>query len=96
MKEVYRQRLHRRLSIRPNEPADRGWPFTIQENMTQSFDSRDPQPKASPTDTDTPLDPKDLADLANQQTQDEYRRAYLQQLRRRACPGCGDDGSIPG
>lgn len=31
-------------------------------------------------------------DLAKQE---EYRRAYLEQLRRQSCPGCGDDGSIP-
>jgi len=31
-------------------------------------------------------------DLAKQE---EYRLAYLEQLRRRSCPGCGDDGSIP-
>ncbi len=31
--------------------------------------------------------------LAKQQ--EEYRMAYLEQLRRRSCPGCGDDGSIP-
>ncbi len=64
--------------------------------MTQSFDSREPQPKPPPTDADAPLDSKDLAHLADPQTQEEYRRAYLEQLRRRACPGCGDDGSIPG
>lgn len=27
--------------------------------------------------------------------QEEYRQAYLEPLRRRSCPGCGDDGSIP-
>ena len=31
-------------------------------------------------------------DLAKQE---EYRLAYLEQLRRRSCPGSGDDGSIP-
>lgn len=27
--------------------------------------------------------------------QEEYRRAYLEQLRRMSCPGCGDDGIVP-
>ncbi len=31
--------------------------------------------------------------LANQQEQ--YRQAYLKQLRRMSCPGCGDDGVLP-
>ena len=63
--------------------------------MTQSFDSRDPQPKPQ-ADADVPLDSKDLADLADPKTQEEYRQAFLEQLRRRACPGCGDDGTVPG
>lgn len=31
--------------------------------------------------------------LATQQ--EEYRKAYLEQLRRQSCPGCGDDGIVP-
>ena len=38
---------------------------------------------------DLKLSDEDLA------KQEEYRLAYLEQLRRRSCPGCGDDGSIP-
>ncbi len=30
-------------------------------------------------------------DLNAEQLQAEYRRAYLEQLRRQACPGCGED-----
>jgi hypothetical protein len=31
-------------------------------------------------------------DLADPAKQADYLRAYAQQLGRRACPGCGDDG----
>ncbi|MEZ6070930.1 MAG: hypothetical protein R3C10_11810 [Pirellulales bacterium] len=31
-----------------------------------------------------------LADLADPDKQAEYLRAYLEQLARQACPGCGD------
>ena len=41
----------------------------------------------------TPDQPLSEEQLAKQQ--EEYRIAYLEQLRRRSCPGCGDDGSIP-
>lgn len=36
------------------------------------------------------------ADLtqADAKQQEEYRKAYNQQQRRRNCPGCGDDGMI--
>ena len=27
----------------------------------------------------------------NDATQEEYRKAYLEQLRRMSCPGCGED-----
>lgn len=27
--------------------------------------------------------------------QEQYRKAYIEQLRRMSCPGCGDDGDIP-
>lgn len=35
-----------------------------------------------------------MADLADLEKQAEYRREYLTQLRRRACPGCGETDSI--
>jgi len=41
-----------------------------------------------------PLAPEQLADLWSPEKQQEYRRAYLRQQARRACPGCGDDGSL--
>lgn len=43
----------------------------------------------------SPLTERELLDLADDSTQNKYRAAYLEQLRRRACPGCGD-GEILG
>jgi hypothetical protein len=34
-------------------------------------------------------------DLKNEALQAEYRKAYLEQLRRMSCPGCGEDPTIP-
>jgi hypothetical protein len=64
--------------------------------MTQSFNSRDPQPKLPATDANASLDSEKLVYLADPETQEEYRKAFLDQLRLRICPGCGDDGTIPG
>ncbi len=36
------------------------------------------------------LDLAELAQLADPEKQAEYRREYLAQLKRRACPGCGE------
>ena len=38
------------------------------------------------------LTDKQKSDLADEQTQEAYRRAYLAQLRARECPGCGESG----
>ena len=63
--------------------------------MTHNVD-----PAKLPTNTketangDLSADPKELSDLVNPATQDEYRHAYFEQLRRRACPGCGE-GELP-
>lgn len=35
--------------------------------------------------------PSELQQLVDPAKQDEYRAAYLAQLRQRACPGCGED-----
>lgn len=35
-----------------------------------------------------------LAELSDQDKQAEYRREYLAQLQRRACPGCGETDSM--
>ena len=36
------------------------------------------------------LTPDELAQLADAAKQEDFRREYLAQLRRRACPGCGE------
>jgi hypothetical protein len=36
------------------------------------------------------LSPAEQEQLSDAATQEEYRREYLAQLRRRACPGCGE------
>ncbi len=36
-----------------------------------------------------------LTDEALAKQQEQYRQAYLEQLRRMSCPGCGDDGMLP-
>lgn len=40
------------------------------------------------------LTTEQLADLQSPATQQAYRRAYLEQLRRQSCPGCGDEGPL--
>jgi hypothetical protein len=40
------------------------------------------------------LTQEQLADLANPDRQRELRAAYLLQLKRLACPGCGEDDFI--
>ena len=63
--------------------------------------SPDPQNQvSSPSAESTELSASDIPDqqLSDEQLakqQEEYRIAYLEQLRRRSCPGCGDDESIP-
>jgi hypothetical protein len=63
--------------------------------------SPDPQgqassPSAESTDSlDTNVPDQMLSEEQLAKQQDEYRQAYLEQLRRRSCPGCGDDGSLP-
>ena len=37
------------------------------------------------------LPSESLAQLTDAETQARYREEYLAQLRRRACPGCGED-----
>ena len=36
------------------------------------------------------LSPAQEQQLSDEQLQEQYRQAYLEQLRRRSCPGCGD------
>lgn len=39
--------------------------------------------------------PEQLANVSTDAQQAEYRRAYLEQLRRMSCPGCGEDPTLP-
>jgi hypothetical protein len=57
-------------------------------NNDQSIDS--PNPKTSSAD-----DSLTLSDTALAAQQEQYRKAYIEQLRRMSCPGCGDDGVLP-
>jgi hypothetical protein len=52
-------------------------------------------PIGSPEDLDhsgesATASPAELEQLKDPAKQDEYRAAYLAQLRQRACPGCGE------
>ncbi len=66
--------------------------------MTDPYQSKDTdnQPVQN-----LPMDPTtEPADGLEQLTTDElqqaeYRRAYLEQLRRMSCPGCGEDPTLP-
>lgn len=43
------------------------------------------------TTSELALSAKDEAILADPETQDEYRRLFNEELRRRSCPGCGEE-----
>jgi hypothetical protein len=51
--------------------------------------------KAEPKSTQANETPEQLADVSTDAQQAEYRRAYLEQLRRMSCPGCGEDPTLP-
>ncbi len=36
------------------------------------------------------LTPKQTQQLSDEELQEQYRQAYLEQIRRQSCPGCGD------
>ncbi|XZE20305.1 hypothetical protein SH449x_000172 [Pirellulaceae bacterium SH449] len=49
-----------------------------------------------PCEQDSPVGQSPtLSDEALAQQQEQYRRAYIEQLRRMSCPGCGDEGDLP-
>lgn len=50
--------------------------------------NRDATGEPPPSTTDLPSDATQLADA---ELQEKYRREYLIQQRRLACPGCGED-----
>ena len=61
--------------------------------MTPEKEQRESTSQNAPSDlTSEELTDKQKSDLANEDTQEAYRRAYLAQLRARDCPGCGEGG----
>ena len=55
---------------------------------------KDAPSEPSTSDETVSLTNEQLAELNDQEKQAEYRREYLAQLRRRACPGCGETDSV--
>lgn len=57
-----------------------------------------PEPTSSTPDKIQPDSDQQISTThlqpADSDVQEEYRREYLAQLRRRACPGCGDGEPI--
>ena len=41
--------------------------------------------------SEPPLSANDEATLADPEKQEEYRRRFSEELRRRSCPGCGEE-----
>jgi hypothetical protein len=54
-------------------------------------DHSNPNPECTQANETT----EQLADVSTDAQQAEYRRAYLEQLRRMSCPGCGEDPTLP-
>ena len=38
--------------------------------------------------------PQESCPLSDADLQEQYRKEYLEQLKRRSCPGCGEDFSL--
>lgn len=63
--------------------------------MKEGPNSTTPNDAPAPADAAKPaISPHDLEQLADPGKQAEYRRAYLAQLRQRACPGCGETDEL--
>lgn len=52
--------------------------------------NHEPHPETPPDLANEALPPAEET-TQDQQTQDKYRKAYIEQLRRLSCPGCGED-----
>lgn len=52
------------------------------------------RPEPSVKLTEQPLPHAEEKRATDPQTQEQYRRAYIEQLRRPSCPGCGEDFTI--
>jgi hypothetical protein len=65
---------------------------TPSEQPSQSnLDAIEPE-----TNAEQVCNPEEMAQGEFAKEQEAYRQAYLLQLRRMSCPGCGDDGIVPG
>jgi hypothetical protein len=63
--------------------------------MIQNESSANLTPERPRGDADlAPSASQDLQQLVDPDKQEEYRAAYLAQLRQRACPGCGESDVI--
>ncbi len=54
-----------------------------------------PEPNRELAADASKAEPSPLTEEALAKQQEQYRQAYLEQLRRMSCPGCGDDGVLP-
>jgi hypothetical protein len=63
-------------------------PNQSKDSESQSIENLPIEPTAKPSDGLEQLTTDELQ-------QAEYRRAYLEQLRRMSCPGCGEDPTLP-
>ena len=48
-----------------------------------------PEPETANADSS-----EHLPELDDQVLQERYRKAFIEQIKRRQCPGCGDDGAL--
>jgi len=54
--------------------------------MNQPQSTNNPKPAAEPEE----LTQAELSQLSDKDKQEEFRKAYLAQLRQQQCPGCGE------
>jgi hypothetical protein len=63
-------------------------------NQEHSNERRESEAEAIDQPTSSTTNDKDV-NLDDEALQAEYRKAYLEQLRRMSCPGCGEDPTVP-
>ncbi len=64
-------------------------------NAPSNEPNQRPRTPPEASEPESPSESQPLTDEALAAQQEQYRQAYLQQLRRMSCPGCGDDGVLP-
>jgi hypothetical protein len=65
---------------------------TMEPNQTPDKEKEQPIPAEAMNGAPNASEADILQDEAQQA---EYRKAYLEQLRRMSCPGCGEDPTLP-